>query len=158
MPSASQPLCTVFVSLPDCRLLSVRRLSPTLTVAGLRERIELLAGLPANSFTLHYGHQALADTDTCYHRDGAVLKLCLQPQFLDTYRAVVARDTQPLLHLCMTSAGPGETTGNDDIAQGLFALLSASSLGDVRLIRKLIGSGAISNGSNNRLVGNRYIA
>lgn len=165
--SSSSASYRLFVSTPTGQTFSLRNLARTVLAWELRAQLELVAGIPSVTYTLHYGCQTIeSDTELEFDEDvqnGALLSLKFVDDWGRLYEAVSAGDSQATTQLCLlspnvsdkftTSSCDPDVTGSElrtespeksDSAVGharFVALFLSCQRGDYYLTRWLVRTG-----------------
>ncbi|KAK0051440.1 heat shock protein [Biomphalaria pfeifferi] len=149
---------TLFVLLPSKDISSLRNLPSGITVADVRDRLEMTAGLPGQIYKLTTNKGQLLHEDYEFIVgqnvwDGYIVRVQLQARWLLIYEAVVTRDVEWLLSdetLQLQRDGFTDSADNQaaDIVEerGTVALYLACWLGCRNICQELLSIGVNPNG------------
>ena len=116
MSHLSENRC-LFVALPEGETVSLKQLDERISVRNLIARVELLAGVPADIFTLHYLGRPLENSILLNFREnihsGAILRLVIKPKWNTLYKEICngSRSLKEILDNYKPNKSAGDLTG-----------------------------------------------
>ena len=146
----------LFVSTPTGQTFSLRNLARTVPAYALRAQLELVAGIPSVTYTLHYGSQTIdADAELAFGENvqsGALLSLKFARDWGRLYEVLSAGDSQQTAHVCRLNGSDEFAESRDpDVAESaetsdlekvrFVALFQSCQRGDYDMAKWLIRAG-----------------